>query len=828
MFFPVVMKSISLSVLPLLLLSAAAQQGGDAPLVVNREADSYAIAEQVYTQARHTADANARSSAMYRAAELFATYLKTYPRAANRDRALYLLAVCRAESGDAAASNATLETLVRSAKGEYAAAAAYKLGSQAAMRQDWAAARDYFRTARAQTKRAVLLNDALYRMARAQLQLGQRGEAEAAFRTLQTQPGVAPELRGAALLALAQMKTEDGNDAEAYTLFSELLSNDKLDASTRGTALLQAARLASKLGKSEEAQTYYARLNGMSGMEKYAAEAQLERLLALYNEKKYVEVVRVAAAGNISMDDAVKEARRDLIVGQSNMELRQYEAAEQWFSMAERVQPGTPTAADAGYRRLICVQQRSADDFFHLAEEYLATYAAPGSNTVGMPCIDLVRLMYADRMMTVDAAAAARQFEALRLDALPEAVRADAEFKKAWCAAAGEQYDPIPTLDHFLSTYPQDKRVAEALVLRGSAHAKHDNLTGALADFDRVVHEFPESDSAAVAWQRAAQACAKNARQDKGTRDKMVGYYEGLIKFYDAAVKRGVTPKPAAIAEAHYNIACALYDSDPAAAVPHFREARAQGGRYVSLVDVRLVHCFFKMEDAEGLRHALQTLEKTNLGSYNGLPPAILRWCGWMCYKSGKYAEADKFLSDALSREPRETYTAADGSQQERPKAEPIVWKTLARARMELQHYAEGLQAAEFYVGMENQAYRKAEGMSDQAQLLIGLNRGAEARAICEKAIAMGIDGPIKSALFITLGDACYADKQYSEAAKYYGRTANVVSDRELKPTALYKIAAALRRCGKAGEAEQYENTLRSEFPDWKPAPAVEALLNRP
>ena len=250
--------------------------------------------------------------------------------------------------------------------------------------------------------------------------------------------------------------------------------------------------------------------------------------------------------------------------------------------------------------------------------------------------------------------------------------------------------------------------------------------------------------------------------------------------------------------------------------------------QYASLVDLRLVQCFFKMKDAENLKSALEVLERSNSASYNALPPAILRWCGWTRFQSHDYLSANKYLSDALPREPREKYTAADGSEQERPKVEPIVWKTLAKARLELQLFARGLEAAEHYVSMEKQPYRLAEGMRDQAMLLIGSNRGADARKVCETAIALGIDGPIKSSLFITLGDAYYIDHEYGEAAKYYGRTANVVSDKELKPLALYKIVCALKKCGKDGEAVQYEQALKNEFPQWSPASHVMLKLDDP
>ena len=86
-----------------------------------------------------------------------------------------------------------------------------------------------------------------------------------------------------------------------------------------------------------------------------------------------------------------------------------------------------------------------------------------------------------------------------------------------------------------------------------------------------------------------------------------------------------------------------------------------------------------------------------------------------------------------------------------------------------------------------------------------------------EKAIEMGVDGPLKSSTYITLGDSYYAERNFAEAAKYYGRSANVVSDKEIKPLGLYKVAAALRHSSRAGEAAQYEEALRTEFPNWMP-----------
>lgn len=799
------------------ILSVNAQQTtDDAPLAANPEVDSYAIADQLYAQARTPGLAAAdRRNTMLRAAVLFGEFAARYPKSAKIAQAQYLQAVCLAEAGDAVASNKVLQTLADTGKGEYAAAAAYRLAILAVERHQWEKARNLFRITQRESKRADLRNDSLYRLGRTQLQMGQRREAESSFNQLLVLESVQPAILHSCVMALAQMKIEDGKDAEAYALLRRLLSMQGVDTALRSAATLQAARLASRLEKGAEARQYYAELAAMPGMDKYAGEAQMESIMTLYKNKDYEGVVKQAGQSVAKLSDPVAEARFALIVGQSYMELKQYDKAVKMFAEVEAVQPETRLAADAAYRSIICARQMNSVKFLAMAQKYLSTYAVPGKPTADMPSNDLVRLMYADRTMQVDVADAARQFDAINFENLPESVRPDAEYKKAWCAAQGESYDAVPTLDLFIETYKQDARLPEALALRGACLIKQNKTGQALADFDRVIKEFPQSAAVPVCWQQAARACS-------GTDPKkMVYYYEGLIAC-------GSRVKPSARAEAHYAIARALYDTDPAAAIPHFSEARTINPEdYGSRVELGLVQCYFKMQDDENLRSSLRELESHNPASYKALPPAILRWCGWSCFRKQRYQEADKYLTDALSREPVEKYTAADGSEKTRPKVEPLVWKTLARARLEQEQYQRGLEAAEFYVAAESQPYRKAEGMRDMAELLIGLNRTAEARKLCEDAIALGIDGPIKSSVFIALGDSYYVEGNYAEAAKYYGRTANVVSDKDLKPIALYKIEAALRRSGREGEASQYAENLRSEFKGWVPSARVAKLVEQ-
>lgn len=781
---------------------AGAQAGRT--LVPNAQKDSFDIALQLYEQASSRKDDVAQQRADYaRAAELFGQYVQSYPKAADRDKALYLQATCLEEAGDLAGSNERLGVLTNTMKGEYAAAAAYKLGMQALNRNSWEKAVGFFKFVIRESRRAEMQNDAWYRLGRALLQQGNRKDAESAFKRLTDSRGVDTRLTHAALLALAQMKTDDRADAEAYTLFTRLLNMPDVDKATRGAATIQAARLAARLGRDQEAQSLYEKIESTEDMAQYRAEAQLDTMTRAYKRKDYEAIIRQVTQSYHALNDPEKEARRALIVGQAYLELERYEQAAQWFEMVEKYQPGSSIGADAAYRRIVCAQHLREVNVLSLAQKFLNNYAAVGSPVENSPLCDWVRFIYADRIMPADAEEAARQFDAIRIEQLPAANRADAEYKKAWSASRGDTYDPIPTLNHFIATYKEDTRIPEAYALRGSCYAKQGKIGEALRDFDYVIAHFPESDVIPACWQKAAQAST-------GDVQRMVRYYEGLISC------RGRV-KPAAIAEAHYSIARALYDTQPAEAIPHFKEARTiNPEHYASMVDLSLVQCYFKLKDAENLQTALEELKKANPSSYNALPPAILRWIGWMCYQKKQYPAADRFLTDALAREPKETYLAPDGTKKERPQVEALVWKCLARSRLELRQYQRGYEAAQHYLSMENQPYRRAEGMRDMAQLLLGLKKPEEARALCEEAIAMGIDGPMKSALFISLGDTYYAQKNYDEAAKYYGRVANVVSDQELKPLATYKLICTLAHCGKEAEAAQYRDTLKKDFPGWR------------
>ncbi len=806
------MKSLPtlFAALPYLSLCALAQEAADnSPLVVQPEKDSLAIAEQLYQHSQDaTLSSEERKNTLEKAAALFRDFVRDFPSSDQQARALFFQASCYTQLDKMAEANAILGKLAATQKGEYAAAAAYQLGVQSADRKMLTEAHDYFLITLKNTKKVDLARDTTYRLARVYQQEGKMDLAEKFFSQLILEKDVDGALHAAALYGLAEIKMAAKNDAEAYAYLKQLLAQKDASEQMRATATLHAARLAAKLGKKEQSQQYYSDLRDLEGMEKFYGEALLEQVLSLFQQQEFERLLDLHLHNDIELDAPEKAALYALIIGQTYMELQQYGEARGFFQAAQQIHPYSKTALEAAYREICCAQQLKDKNLFILAEEYLNAYPTYEA-TKNHPLNDLVRLIYADKMMLVEDEAALRQFEQINIANLPEQLRSDVLYRRAWLSSRSSTNDPIPALNEFIEHYPKHEKLADALALRGEAYAKRGDIDTGIEDFQRVLKQYPSTQAAALSWQRAA-FYSKKAKKPK----QMIYYYEGLLKYFPRS-------KPATRAEAYFNMAqTQLSDEavkDVQLAIANFKKARETSPeKYARFVDIHLVQCYFNMRDHQNLIASLRDLEQSDKDSYAKLPPAIFRWCGWEAFKSKDYQKADYFLSLSLLREPTEEYTNEAGEVLTRPKVEPLIWKSLSRARLEMGLYKKALPAAQHYVSVEQQPYRRAEGMRDLAQILIGLNREQEAIAQAQAAIELGVDGPIKSSLFLALGDAYYSMKQYVDAAKYYGRTANIVNDEQLKPVALYKIIHALKRSGNNQEAQQYEQMLSTQFPDWK------------
>lgn len=844
-------------------LADAQQNKTSDDLKTDRERDTFSIAERLYHQGRTSElDATTRNNILLRAAELLETFVKEFPKSAQRSKALYMRATCLETAERNEQSQKVLKVLADSGKDgkpdDYVAAAAYKLATVAFTKginnaADLASldeAIKYYELVRIYSTNSPLKYDATYRKARALTIKGQRESKDKAAKSFEAAANlyatnftvakdVPPHIIGAVQFAYAQLLTEMGGDSNlqtALTQYELFLKNDNQNENQCSIATLQAARIATKLGLSDKATSYYAMLEKYPNMSQYATEAKMETLSAYFKAKEYDKILAAfphSAEESTFLSEiknSAQQAACACILGVTHFEKGDYLKAAPFFLKAEEVAHGTPRGADAGYRLILCLQKlqnesgargKSAASLPGLAayaQSYIITYdSAEATATRDLPCTDLVRVIYADQLLQLSNTDPLEHYKAVNIENLPAYIRPDTAYKKAWCmyrawnAQKSADNDPDEVLKDFIAKYGDSARMPDVLCMRGNYLFESKYYENAIKEFEKVITEYSSSAAYPSCLQRAAQACM-NCQPPKNSHAER--YYKALLEYSENNVVSNY-----AIAEAHFNLARILYEDRTAQSIEHFKTAgELDSKRYGTSSAICLIQCYFKLKSTHEatLLEALPKFKKDHPSEYLTLPRAIPRWCGWACFQKKQYLQAAEYLNDSIDRNRTEEYRNAEGVSMKRPIAEPVVWITLARTCLEVGKYTScdkaigGIDAINYYLSQETDPHRRAEGLRVKALLLNGMGDLESARACCDEALKLGVNGPVLSSIRLAAGDTFLIEGKYEEAAAMYGIVANFDNNNpDVNREALFKVAYALRLNGKEAEATKYEKKLQ-------------------
>ncbi|PNC05066.1 tetratricopeptide repeat protein [Akkermansia muciniphila] len=768
----------------------------DGPLVANPEQDTLDMADMLYKQAQEPAmkgNPQEHGRLLDLSLRKYLEFSQRFPQSAQAPLAEYRAAMCLTELGRKADAHALFRRLTQTGTPALIAASAYRLATAASAAGEAEKAIQYYQLVVRNAEQNDLKVDAQYRLGRLFLSSGNPEGAATMFCAVMGNPQADGKFVLVSRMGYAALCADTGRLGEAYSEYRKVLETPGVDDRNRGIATLQAAMLATKLKKTAEAQVLYERLLKDESLKEMAPEARMGLLLGLYNMGKYKEILsQYAQQKDMKMPTKEGEVRLLMLLGQSAYKLKEYQKAADFFLEAEKTVPYTQEAMQASFYRLLCYNELKQKDLPQRAQSFLNHYAKAFPTS---ELHDLVRLMAAENLFNSSPADAARFYASIDFDKLPPKMRADILYKSAWAIAqAGNREVAATLLTDFINKYPQDPRICEALTLRGDMYAKTKKEAEALMDFDRVIARWPKEESAAAAWQRAAQIYA--GRQDMVN---MAKYYEGLIQNFPKA-------SPAALAEAHFLLGRAAFDQgDFKSSISHMAEAKTlDPQKYGEQVNVLSVLSYHKLQDVKKLKEALETLQKENPSAVARVPDVIPAWLGLQAYGMKDLETADKYMTWATQNDQLQN-------------VKKVIWRNLAKVRLALKKYDRALVASNNFLKDEDQPYRRADGLLDKASILLGLGRYADARKTAEEALALGVEGPLMASLKIILGDISYAEKKFDEAAKYYGVTAELfVNDAELKPKALFKAAEALDKAGRKSEASQYRARLQKEFPDWK------------
>ena len=724
----------------------------------------------------------------------FEEFLRAHPGHPNSRKALYQMGECLRRLDRPEDAEQVFSVLVdRYKNGELVDMAAYRAAALAYNRRDYRTAIPYFRICKTQTQDPKLKLDATFRAARA-LQLGGEPRLAAPFFREVLQTPEPNAFREPSMLALARQSLDDGQKDEALKFFLEL-SGSARDAAVRAESLVRAALIETDLKQNESAERHFAEVFDLPGAEAWKPVAQFGLIRSRYERKDYKGVVEAYDKGVFQLSDEMR-AQMFLMTGNAYQRLERLPEAIKVYGILENFYQGKPEGQEAGYRRLECLYRSQDANLPAFVDYYVDTEKKAGRDHA---FIDRALLLKAETLFARnEPVPAADTYAAIRLERLPESQRATATYKHGWAESeAGRRPKAIDALTRFLVSAPNDPRLPLALARRGEMFSLNGEVARAAQDFLTIIEKYPNSEATEYAYQQAA-----NLSADKNDVHGMIRLYEGLLAKY---------PNSKAAPDAHYALGRGYYQlKEYAKSADHLRKARdADPKNYGRAAGSRLVLACYALRDAVALRTELDLFLKEAKPSE--LPPQVPAWLGVRLYEDGDPSAAAKYLSMAANdQDPKAT--------------QPIIWKFLAKSRLDAGLFADAVKASDHYLATVEQAASKASGLLDKARAQYGLKDYDAADATAMAGQSSVRQGKTNAWLALLRGDIAAARERWEEAIKFYIVPSETMVDPEITPLALYKLAAALQKSGDREEAKKYRAQLEKQFPAFTP-PAPNAYL---
>ena len=714
-------------------------------------------------------------------------FIVANPRSPLARKALYNMAEClRKLKRLDEAEQAYALVVDRYKNGEYVDTAAYRSAALAYNRRDYRAAIPYFKIARLLAKDPKLKLDATFRAGRCYELGGEPGLAVPLFREIVQSPD-AGEFKDPALLALARQTLAEGKKPESLGYFLDLATTAK-DTQVRAESLVRAALLETDLKKDNDAERHYLEVFKLNDAEAWKPVAQLGLIRSRYQRKDYQGAIDAYTTGVYKLADDMR-VQMFLMVGHSYQRLGKLADAVKVYGILENFAQGQPEGVEAGYRRLECLYLSNDENLAAFVDRFVAVEKTAGRDN---SFIDRARLLKAESLLAKNnPVPAADVYAEIRIDKIPPQQRPTALYNKGWAEAeSARRPQAIDSFTRFLAAAPQDPRVPLALAKRGEVYSLNGDPARAALDFVAVTKDYPESTAAEFAFVKAAQMYA-----DQNDVPTMLQLYGGLLEKF---------PQTKSAPDAHYAMGRGYYQlKQYAKAADHLRMARdADPGLYGRSAGSRLVLACYALRDATALRTELDAFLK--VAKAEELPPQVPAWLGVKLYEDGNPALADAYLSMAANEQD--------------PKAtEPIIWKFLAKARLDAGRFAPAVKAADNYLATTVEPGPKASSLLDKARAQFGMKEFDQADATANQGQQIVRQGKTNAWLGLLRGDIAAARDRWDEAVKFYIVPSQTMVDPEITPLALWKTASALQRAGQRDESKKFRAELEAKFPSFNP-----------
>jgi TolA-binding protein len=707
-------------------------------------------------------------------------FLITYPTAKGRDIAMFRLAESHRMLGNEEAARAGYEKLLQTFRqGEFAGAAAYRLGEYLYADKKYDPALIQFQLAAAQAGDDEVRLSAKYNIARCLERLKRPDEAAKCYGEVAAVQKDNPYLYYARL-SLAENAAAAGRKKEALENFSEI-ANGSGPSAVRAEAAVKAAALAAELGDKQRALKLFNDAFASSEGGDWKPMAFLGAMRLNFELGAYRKVIDLSEKSPEGLPDD-ERAEILLLTGDSHRQLGNARAARAVYDRLLFQFPNAASAQDARFHRLLSMYQLDDPKLIPEVDDFLKS--ATDSRERAQ-----VSLLKAEALFKQKKYAEAGPIYAkLGETDLAEELKIKALYKLGWCEAqTGDYPGAIKTYTQYIEKNADSPTLPSAIVQRGLAYQQNKEYDAALKDFDRIIDTYPSATERELAFQQKALVLGQQ-RDYKG----MTAVFGKLLEAY---------PKSSAAGQAHFWIGWAAFeDKDYKGAIEHLEIARKLDAQYAERASLRIVLCYYYLQDRPALRRTIAENKGLNI------PVEITRWLGRKSFEEGDFSATEQYLLPVVK---------------DSRNVDPDVLIELAEAEIQLGKTREAAPLVAQYLEAAREPANRARGLQASAAVSLGKKDFDGAAKLCDESLLLQPEGRLNAEGRLLSGEISFARGDYDDAARAFMTVALLYDDSSVTPRALRRAADAYRKANNEHEAEKTIQELQQRFPDFVKSPKI-------
>lgn len=748
------------------------------------------------------------------AARQYQLFLQQHPNSPNAQSGWFRLGECYLQVGQEDDAATTFRHVVDTWKqGPFVGSAAYRLAVLRYNAKDFKTAALYFQIAANHLSSAEAALQTKFYLARSLQLIDEPDQAAAAYQvvldTKAPDPATADQwenpFQERSLLELARLQYDVGNAREAFAKFEELATS-ATTPEYREEALARAGLLASELGELEKSNDFLAKSLEIEGESPWKPLAMVGLIFNHFSLEQYQEVIGLYSSSNFNAPDDTRP-KMLLIVGHSHRLTDNLKSAIEVYELVEQNYRDRPEGAEAGYRRLQCLNLTGDAGFPIHVSRYVEQQRSldPASEFIDLSLLMRAEWQFAkaqssaangQRKEAADHyAEAAVDYAGVRGDKVPEKYLEQRLYKLGWSQSeSGDASGAVITLGEFSRAFPDSELMASALAKRAETYQSLQDYTAALEDYRAIADEYPDATEAEFSLQQIARIHGHRREVTP-----MIAAYRELLEKH---------PRSPAAPEAHYWIGVGLFDEEKYAdAVPDLIKAREiDPENFGAKASLRIVLCHYQAENLDQLaKESGDYLDRDEKDKKLApIPPQVLGYLGRRLFDRQDYEDAERFLAAAATPDDP-TATSSE------------VWDLLGQSRMKLQRYADAIDPLKHYLSMTQRPSLRAQAQLELGRAYLETKAFDKATESARESLSSLKEGRTNAEARLLVGDIAAAQGDPAAAGREYLVVSQIFVDPEITPAALSKAAKAFRQAGDEAQAGKLEQQLKQDFPDYQP-----------